>query len=404
MSRTTIKLFEYQKEAIEKLRSGSILCGVVGSGKSLTSLFYYHTKICGGDDIDLSLKVNTPVDLYIITTARKRDTLEWDKECIPFGLIKNNIGRDGILLTIDSWNNIDKYINIKDAFFIFDEQRVIGSGLWVKSFIKITKNNRWILLSGTPGDTWSDYIPVFVANGYYKNRTEFFRSHVIFSPYVQYPKIERYIDTWKLIEHKRNTLVYMDYKRNSKKQHIEVLVDYDKDVYATAEEKRWNIYKESPIVNSAEYGYVLRRIVNSDPSRLKAIINIIKNNKSRVIIFYNFNYELDILRTIDLDDYIVAEWNGKKHEQIPKSEKWIYLVQYTAGAEGWNCIETDTIIFYSKNHSYRMSHQAEGRIDRLNTPYKILYYYHLYSNSWIDKEITRSLSKKEDFNINKYYK
>jgi hypothetical protein len=401
-----IKLFDYQKKTVKLLKSGSILCGGVGSGKSLTALAYYFVKECWGYIDEKDNKIDSPMmnpkDLYIITTARKRDTLEWDKECNKFLLSKNrDASHSGIQVEIDSWNNIDKYKEIKNAFFIFDEQRVVGSGSWVKAFLKITKNNNWLLLTATPGDTWMDYVPVFIANGFYKNRTEFLRNHVIFDNFVKYPKIKRYIDTWKLVEHRKKILVFMDYQKKTVQKHNYIKVEFDKEAYNKVSESRWNIFEDQPIVNISELCFVWRRITNSHTSRIIEIKKIIdKHNK--IIIFYSFNYELDILKNFLRDQEIAfAEWNGHKHEPLPVSDinkKWAYLVQYTAGAEGWNCIETNTMVFYSQHYSYKIMHQAAGRIDRLNTPYKDLYYYHLYSESKIDLAINAALKNKKIFN------
>ena len=397
-----IELRPYQLEAVKRMRNGCILCGGVGSGKSRTALAYYFIENGGDINPKKYIPMKNPKDLYIITTARKRDTLEWEGEFGPF-LISTNEDTNYYdnKVVIDSWNNIKKYVDVTDAFFIFDEQRVVGSGAWVKSFLKITKHNNWILLSATPGDSWQDYIPVFVANGFYKNRTEFIREHVVYSRFTKYPKIDRYLNTGRLIRLRNRILVDMDFKRQTIPHHEDVYCSYDILTYKSIGKDRWNPYKNEPIVNASELCYTWRKLVNSDESRQTALLDICADHP-RVIVFYNFDYELDILKNLvyinDGDAMDIAEWNGHKHQEIPKTDKWVYLVQYTAGCEGWNCIRTDTIVFYSQNYSYKVLEQARGRIDRMNTPYINLYYYHLKSRSSIDLAISRALKNKKNFN------
>ncbi len=399
-----IQLRDYQIEALKKMRNGCILNGGVGSGKSLTSLAYYF-KECGGElDWDGSyLPMTDPKDLYIITTARKRDTLEWDGELTHFLLSRDdetNLYDNKVV--VDSWNNIGKYKDVKNAFFIFDEQRVVGSGAWVKSFIKISKSNEWILLSATPGDTWMDYIPVFVANGFYKNKTEFIREHVVYSNFTKYPKVDRYLNTGRLIRLRNRILVDMDFNRPTVPHHEDVYVQYDISKYKDIIRNRWNPWDSKPIKNASEFCYLLRRIVNSDETRQKALLELVEKHP-KVIVFYNFDYELEILKGLYYGENVeIAEWNGHKHQPIPEGDSWVYLVQYNSGAEGWNCIQTDTIVFYSQNYSYKMLEQARGRIDRMNTPYIDLYYYHLKTRSGIDLAISRALKTKRDFNYNKW--
>lgn len=400
-------LRDYQEEAVRNMKNGCILCGGVGSGKSRTSLAYYF-KECGGDWRNETYhKMTAPRDLYIITTARKRDTLEWERE-FPHFLICTNPELNyykNMTVVIDSWNNIKKYSNVHGAFFIFDEQRVVGSGAWVKAFLSIAKKNKWILLSATPGDTWSDYIPVFVANGFYKNKTEFTNEHIIYRwVNKSYPKIDRYLNTGKLIKLRNSILVDMDFKRLTVPHHEDVFVKYDISKYKDVGKLRWNPFNDKPIKNASELCYVWRKIVNSDESRQLALLEIFEKHP-RLIIFYNFDYELDILKHLfETTGVEVAEWNGHKHQPIPEGKTWVYLVQYTAGAEGWNCIKTDTIVFYSQNYSYKIMQQSAGRIDRLNTPYIDLYYYHLRSRSGIDLAISRALKEKRNFNESKYAK
>ena len=395
-----INLYDFQLEAVKKMHNGCILCGDVGSGKSRTSLAYYcmqQNRI--GNTIVYEKIRQTVEDLYIITTARKRDTFEWDSELANFRMStdpENDAFKHSVV--IDSWNNIHKYKDVKGAFFIFDEQRVVGRGEWVKSFLKIAKANHWILLSATPGDKWEDYIPVFVANGFYKNRTQFYDEHVIWDPRVSFPKIRGYFNTNRLIRLRDLVLVQMDDQRTTIPHHEDVFVSYDISAYRELTRTRWNPWLEKPIETASELCYAWRKIVNSDDSRQIAVLEILEDHP-KAIIFYNFDYELEILRGIGYEEGTeIAEWNGHKHDALPTGSKWVYLVQYTAGCEGWNCVTTDTIIFFSQNYSYKVQHQAEGRINRLNTPYQDLYYYHLRSRSGIDLAIHRALMDKKTFN------
>jgi hypothetical protein len=368
------------------MHNGCVLVGGVGTGKSRTAIAYYMDN-------------EAPKDLYIITTAKKRDTLDWDGEAVLYG-IGREVSTQG-LLTVDSWNNLHKYDGVTDAFFIFDEQRVPGRGAWVKSFLKIAKKNNWILLSATPGDTWMDYIPVFVANGFYKNRTEFTREHLIFSSYTKFPKVEKVIGVRKLAYLRAQILVEMPYERHTKRLIETVDVDYDIDLFNKVYKRRWHVYEDRPIKDVGEYYRVMRKVANCDPSRLDALRGLLTKH-DKIVVFYTFNYELDILRTLS-EEVTLAEWNGHKHEPIPDGDRWVYLVQYMAGAEGWNCTRTDAMVFYSLQYSYRLFEQAQGRIDRLDTPYETLWYYVLFSGSLIDKKIWNKLKHKQDFNEDRLF-
>lgn len=396
-----ISLYKHQEEALKKMKNGCILCGGVGSGKSRTALAYYFTLY--GGQLRPYKQMKKPADLYIITTARKRDQFEWDGDMIPFLMSTNpECNKGSQKVVVDSWNNIKKYQKVYGAFFIFDEQRVVGSGAWVKAFLDITRKNKWILLSATPGDKWEDYIPVFVANGFYKNKSEFVRDHIIYSRFSKFPKVDRYLGTGKLLRLRNELLVDMDFERDTVQHHEDVYVSYDISAYKDLFRNRWNIWKDEPIKNAGELCYCLRKVVNQDTSRQIALLEIFEKHP-RLIVFYNFDYELEIITNLYFgEDVEIAQWNGHTHQPVPEGKKWVYLVQYTAGAEGWNCIKTDTIVFYSQNYSYKVMIQASGRIDRLNTLYKDLYYYHLKSRSGIDLAISKALKSKKKFNESRW--
>lgn len=378
-----IELKPHQLEVIDKLGNGKILYGGVGTGKTVTALAYYQ-------------KYEAPKDIVVITTAKKRDDLDWEGEAARFGIsVDPEITSDGALL-VESWNNISKFVDYEGYFFIFDEQRLVGSGAWVKSFIKIAQKNNWIMLSATPGDTWVDYAPVFIANGYYKNITDFRMQHVVYDRHYKFPKIKGYINEHKLNLLRNEVLVEMFFMRHTERILNYLDVDYEQELFDLAWKKRWNPYEDQPIRDIAELFRVARRIVNCDPSRV-AMIRKLLTCHDRMIIFYNFNYELELLRELS-DTVSVYELNGHKKDPLPTEEKWVYLVQYVAGAEAWNCTTTNAMVFYSLTYSFKHFEQSQGRIDRLNTPYEQLYYYILASNSKVDVAVRDALAHKRAFN------
>ena len=393
-----ICLYDHQVKAIDEMKNGCVLVGDVGTGKSRTALAYYYLKVCGG-----SLRINgkgkkgpmtRPRDLYVITTAKKRDSREWEQEMAPFCM-------EGI---VDSWNNIKKYANVSGAMFIFDEQRLVGYGAWVKAFLKIAKKNQWILLSATPGDTWIDYVPVFVANGFYRNKSDFTRRHCVFNRFAKFPKIESYVGQGELTRHQRDILVRMSFDKPTVPHHVYIPCEYDKALYTRVWRDRWDPYDNEPIAETGKLFYLLRKVVNSDASRTQNIQRLAEDHR-KLIVFYNFTYERDDIRRALLPmQFNIGEWNGQVHSAIPDLEPWAYLVQYTAGSEGWNCTDTDTIVFWSQNYSYRLTIQASGRIDRMNTKYKDLYFYHFKSAAPIDLAIARALRNKKNFNERSFQK
>jgi hypothetical protein len=376
------KLYPHQDEALRKIKSGSILNGGVGSGKTITSLVFYKNH-------------HSSKKLYVITTAKKRDSGDWEEDAAKVG-VKIQI--------VDSWNNIKNYMHLENCFFIFDEQRVVGYSAWGKSFITICRKNKWILLSATPGDTWMEYMTTFIANGFYRNKSDFVDQHVEFDQWVKYPKIKAYHNVDKLMRLRRQILVPMHFERKTKRHRQFIPSNYDTNLYAKVMRDRWNVFEDKPIENGSEFMQCLRKLTAADEDR-KFNAKFLMDIHDRLIVFYNYNYERDILISIANElGKPYWEWNGHAHDDVPNRDKWLYLVQYTAGAEGWNCITTNTILFYSLNYSFKIVEQAEGRIDRINTSYTDLEYYFLTSEAQIDKDIYKAIKTKEKFNESAWLK
>lgn len=250
---------------------------------------------------------------------------------------------------------------------------------------------------------WMDYCPVFIANGFYKNKTDFCNQHVIWSRFAKFPKIDRYFNTRRLERLRDRILVEMDFKRSTIQHHEDVWCNYSHLKYKTFIRERFNLWTNEPVKNAAELCFGIRRIVNEDTDRQVKLMEIFEDHQ-KLIIFYNYDYEREILLNLfeNVDGCEIGEWNGHAHNEVPDGPEWVYLVQYNAGAEGWNCITTDTIVFFSQTYSYKQLQQACGRIDRLNTRFVDLYYFHLKSRSGIDAAISRALSNKKKFNEGAY--
>lgn len=377
-----MQLFQHQIDALKRIKSGSILNGGVGSGKTLTSLVFYKQNF-------------SDRRLFVITTAKKRDTGDWEEDALKAGVE---------ITKVDSWNNITNYLHVDDAFFIFDEQRVVGYSTWGRAFIHIAKRNKWILLTATPGDTWLEYMPVFIANGFYRNKTDFIDQHVEYDQWVKYPKVKQYHNVGLLMRNRNMILVPMHFERKTKRHREYIKSSYDEKSYDRIMKERWNIFEDKPIESGPELTTSIRRLVASDLDR-QFNARFLMDIHDKIIVFYNFNYERDIIINIANSlNREYSEWNGHNHDPLPDTDKWIYIVQYTAGAEGWNCITTNVILFYSLNYSYKIVEQAEGRIDRLNTKHVDLEYYFLTSDSQIDKDIFKAIKTKQKFNESAWLK
>lgn len=387
---SSIELRPHQVKAVKEMHNGCVLAGGVGTGKSFTAVAYY-------------VENEAPKDIYVFTTAVKRDSLDWEKDFAAFGITSDRTATTFGRLNVDSWNNITKYEDVTNAFLIFDEQRVVGSGSWAKGFIRLAKANRWVLLSATPGDSWMDYIPLFVANSFYKNRTEFLRRHVVYNHHAKFPQVDHYVEESTLQRHRRAILVSMPYQRHTTRHIKTIPVGYDRELYDRVLKQRWDVFLEEPLKDVAGLFRTLRKVANTDYSRL-GVVGELMEKHPKLIVFYNFDYELELLRTFIASTHTTfAERNGHKHQPIPKTKTWVYLVQYTAGAEAWNCIETDAMCFYSLTYSYKVFEQSQGRLDRLNTPFTELHYYVLRSKASIDLAIWKALALKKNFSESANY-
>lgn len=140
-----------------------------------------------------------------------------------------------------------------------------------------------------------------------------------------------------------------------------------------------------------------RQLCNSKDKQ-QAFIDLINSINDRVVVFYNFDSELDTLKTL-VKDRPIAEVNGHTNtEQIyHDNDNCVLFVQYQAGARGLNLQDGNKIIYYSLTLSSDLFEQSKKRIHRIGTKYPCFYWI-LQTKDSVEESIYKSLNRQEDYN------
>lgn len=136
-----------------------------------------------------------------------------------------------------------------------------------------------------------------------------------------------------------------------------------------------------------------------NPAKLEAFRDLVESTNDRLIVFYNFNDELEKLSRIAWENHRpVAVVNGKQKDLLPyeNAPDSITFIQYQAGAMGLNLQKANKIVYFTPPLSSELFEQSKKRIHRIGQE-KTCFYYYLTCKGSIEEKIYRTLAMRRDY-------
>lgn len=397
-------LYKLQEKILNKSKENYLFHLGTGTGKTIIALHHY-------------IKYSYPLDLIIIAPAVKVKEGGWDRE-IKF--VFNELGLEMPKYEVVSYSKLKKYV-AKKGHYIFDECHYIKNSTSLRG--KISKElvkkyaTCFSLLSATPASKWEEWCNYFILWGICKNKTEFYKRYVVMGRQrygsIEFNTVVGYQNTELLKEHikrrtsKKYTVNDMVEMPDLIEQYIEFKCssEYKKIKNDRIMESNGSIIKLDTI--SKLYSTLRQQANITDKLEyLEYIIN--SNEEDNVLIFYNFNYEKDMIinylksKKIKVD-YIIngVTKNYPIKENFELINNTVTLVQIQAGGTGIELTYINKVVYFSPTYSYQDYIQSIGRAYRNGQENKVLVYKFKVLNS-IETDIWECLERKEDFNERLY--
>lgn len=415
-----MKLFDYQKEAIEQFKEKPLNLSDVGTGKSFMSIGSYIESKCD--------------KLLIICLAPK--VLDFTEDGEAFGLkitaLNKGTNKNRELLAESnhvaisfesSWRLTEllKWVD-KDTFIIIDESHKVGvSKSKVTKFVmQLSKKSKYTYLcTATPvsnGKLENWHSQLYIANVFRKPKKEFEQLFVIkqmrqmgsmrFMDIVGYQNehlLQQMIDNASVNYKRDKGYLPQDYVYKTKKPAYYNKLkktriykdDYDNIVEL---DNSSNLFNRLRQVSHGFLEGVLKPVSKEPFERLEAILET--HNNERVVIFYNYKAEYLMLRMV-LDKlkrpYGVYNGNLKELDNFKNNENGVVLAQYKSASTGINdFVISNVTVFNSMPLSSTEYLQAKGRTDRHGQE-KTPLYYHIIPDTPIEKKIFDTVTNGKDF-------
>ena len=131
--------------------------------------------------------------------------------------------------------------------------------------------------------------------------------------------------------------------------------------------------------------------------KISRLIDLVNSTSDRVIIFYNFNTELEALRKV-LFDRTISIVNGqvKDLKAYENNDNSVTLIQYQAGAMGLNLQMANRIIYFSLPERSELFEQSKARICRIGQE-KQCYYHIMMCHKSVEEKIYECLLMRKDY-------
>ncbi|MBL0992197.1 MAG: DEAD/DEAH box helicase [Escherichia coli] len=415
-----MKLFDYQKEAIENFESKPLNLSDVGTGKSYMSIGSYVKSECS--------------KLLIICLAPKVNDFVEDSEIFNLNVTALNKGTkknkellsESNLVAISfesSWRltELNKWVD-KDTFIIIDESHKVSvSKSKVTKFVMgLSKRAKYnYLCTATPvsnGKLENWYPQLFISNVFRKPKKEFEQLFVIkqmrqmgsmrfmqITGYRNEHLLEQMIDEASVKYKRDKGYLPEDYVYKTKKPAMYNKLKKSR-LYKDDNDLRVELDNSSKLFNSlrqVSHGFLngISKQVSKEPfERLDAILET--HNNERVVIFYNYKWEAEMLKQLlDKLKRPYGEYNGSVKDLKPfkNNDNGVVLAQYKSASTGINdFVISNVMVFNSMPLSSTEYLQAKGRTDRHGQD-KTPLYYHIVPDTPIEKKIFSVVTNGKDF-------
>lgn len=394
-------LYDSQEEVIQEIEGNSKILELgTGSGKTLISLQEYldhHSQhplliICpnskfreGGWDREVAV-------------IEKHYGVKIDYEVIPYSHLwtKRKVPKK------PTYKTNDKLGDYKGRFIIFDEIHFVKNPTSErgKTAQLLIKNSKGFLgLSATPlSNGWEDSMNYFIMFGMAKNKTSFIREYAsgldhYYKPYgwkgdllsPMWEAISIFRDKHDMTDLPKLTLQDVYFKKSTR--YSKILKDRicEDIVYDTVPKLYAGLRQYANLKHKGEY-----------------LNELLEGTSENVVVFYNFNTELDeIMKAIPKGKKVFIA-NGKGYS-IPQKGKWgnvknsVSVVQYQSGGTGIEMQYAYTVVFFSPTYSYQDYEQSMGRVYRTGQEENVTAYL-FKTRGTVETAIWKSLEKKKDFN------
>ena len=130
--------------------------------------------------------------------------------------------------------------------------------------------------------------------------------------------------------------------------------------------------------------------------RLNRFSDLLESTDNRIVVFYNFNAELDAIIKVCDKPYSIVNGQNKNIDNFVNHDNGVVFVQYQSGAMGLNLQKANIIIYYSLPLSSELYEQSKKRIHRIGQK-STCFYYIMRCKKSVEEHIEKTLNMRRDY-------
>ena len=298
---------------------------------------------------------------------------------------------------------------LKDFTMMLDESSMIKNETAKRTkFILSLKPSHTILLSGTPTDGKYEFLySQLRLLGWKITKTAYYNRYIktelrsyggpmfrVVTGYKNVSELKAKLKEYGAVFAKAEEVIKLPEKKFIK-EYSTVSSDYKKfmkDRVIKIDDKELT---GDSTLSKRLYARMLCSAYSKD--KIARLIDLVNSTSDRVIIFYNFNTELEVLRKV-LFDRPISIVNGqvKDLKEYENNDNSVTLIQYQAGAMGLNLQKANRIIYFSLPERSELFEQSKARICRIGQE-KQCYYHIMMCHKSVEEKIYECLLMRKDY-------